>query len=66
MIIDEKYIKRRFWPKNVGHKAAILQPFDNTIKREWKELVVSTELMLVITDMVKNLETNRTHDFFNK
>ena len=64
--IDEKYIKRRFWPKNVGHKAAILQPFDNTIKRDWEELVVSTELMLVITDMVKNLETNRTHEFLNK
>ncbi len=61
--VDQKYISKRHWPKNVGHKNAILQPFCEKMKREWRELVVSTELMLLITDMVKNIETHRKFNF---
>lgn len=42
------------WPKNNGHKAAVLQPFRNTPKREWDEIEQSTRLMLHIEDMVIN------------
>ena len=31
--------------------------------RNWDELVLSTELMLVVTDMVVNLETSRSYTF---
>jgi predicted dehydrogenase len=61
--IDEKYKSKRYWPKNVGHKCAILQPFMESNKREWDELVVSNKLILVITDMVKNLETSNIYKF---
>ena len=63
--VGEKYISRKFWPKNVGHKKAILQPFnENTTNfRNWDELVLSTELMLVITDMVVNIETSKSYTF---
>ena len=63
--VGEKYISRKFWPKDAGHKKAILQPFvANTENfRNWDELVLSTELMLVVTDMVVNLETSRSYTF---
>ena len=60
--IGERYIGKRYWPKNVGHKNAILQPFDSSMTREWAELVVSTKLMLCITDMVNNQEVTRNVD----
>ncbi len=57
--IDEKLVKKRYWPKDVGHKRAIMQPFetDNKKKRDWYEVELSTVLMLHITDMVLNRET---------
>jgi predicted dehydrogenase len=45
--------RRRFWPKDVGHRRAILQPFDRDEARNWGEVVLSTLLMLRITDMVR-------------
>jgi len=60
--IGDKYKSKRYWPKNVGHKNAILQPFNNMYKREWNELIISTKLMLIITDMVKNLEVSYSYD----
>ncbi len=41
----------RYWPKDVGHEAALLQPFSGR-GREWREVELSTLLMLFITDMV--------------
>ncbi len=56
----EKLIKKKFKPKDVGHEAAILQPFsDAPYKRDFFEVEVSTVLMLSITDMVRALEKNR-------
>ncbi len=55
--VGNKYVSKQHWPKNVGHKNAILQPFNSTYKREWNEMIVSTRLVLFVTDMVNNLET---------
>ena len=41
-------------PKNVGHKSAIYQPFNIKSTRDWNELIISTKLMLTISDMVKS------------
>lgn len=49
-----KLFKYRFWPKDVGHKNALLQPFVNKSYRNWSEIEKSTLLMLHIADMVKN------------
>ena len=43
--------KYRFWPKDVGHNMALIQPFINS-KRDWKEVVLSSILMLTVKDMV--------------
>jgi predicted dehydrogenase len=57
---DEKLTKKRYWPKDVGHHKAILQPFNtHKYKRDLKEVKNSTLLMLFITDMVLNKETNK-------
>ncbi|NLD50218.1 MAG: Gfo/Idh/MocA family oxidoreductase [Clostridiaceae bacterium] len=50
---SHKRLIKKFWPKDVGHKHAILQPFSG-ITRDWKEVELSTLLMLHITDMVRN------------
>lgn len=48
----EHRIKRyRFWPKDVGHERAILQPF-NGYSRSWHEIELSTLLMLYVKEMV--------------
>lgn len=49
-------IKRRYWPKDVGHQAAILQPFNSTPARDWREVELSTLLMLHVTNMVRRGE----------
>ena len=52
-------IKKRYWPKDVGHKKAILQPFEKNEKgrRNWYEVELSTLLMLYITNMVLHGKT---------
>lgn len=47
-------IRRRYWPKDVGHRAAILQPFNAVPVRHWHEVELSTLLMLRIADMVRS------------
>lgn len=49
---DDRLRRYRFWPKDVGHLRAILQPF-GTPPRDWHEVELSTLLMLHITDMVR-------------
>lgn len=52
---DEKLFKKHYWPKDVGHKKAILQPFlPESQRRDWREIELSTALMLHITDMVRS------------
>ena len=48
----EKYYKKSFWNKDVGHKNAILQPFQQEVSRDWLELNISTRLMLEVSKMV--------------
>jgi predicted dehydrogenase len=50
----DKILKRRYFRKDVGHKKAINQPFDNKTKRDVNEVLLSTRLMLDITDAVRN------------
>ena len=49
-----RLLRRQFWPKDVGHKLAVLQPFSSDVGRDWHEVVLSTLLMLQITEMVRN------------
>jgi predicted dehydrogenase len=46
----------RYWPKDVGHQLAILQPFNSTPARDWCEVELSTLLMLHVTNMVRRGE----------
>ncbi|MCE4538157.1 Gfo/Idh/MocA family oxidoreductase [Pelomonas sp. P7] len=55
--------RKRFWPKDVGHRLAILQPFQRQAARAWEEVVLSTLLMLRITDMVRARERLATFSF---
>jgi predicted dehydrogenase len=55
---EEKVNKERYWPKDVGHKRSVMQPFQDD-NRDLNEIVASTELMLHITEMVRNIETER-------
>ena len=49
----ERLLRKRFWPKDVGHRLAILQPFQPSPVRDWNEVVQSTQLMLHIADMLR-------------
>ena len=66
---ESKLIKKRYFPKDVGHKAAVLQPFNQTTRQNWKfrfnEVKVSTLLMLQIADMVRSGDKNFTLDLYS-
>jgi predicted dehydrogenase len=49
----QRLVRRRYWPKDVGHRLAILQPFPGGASRDWHEVEVSTLLMLHIAEMVR-------------
>ena len=55
---EDQLDKKRYWPKNVGHRRSVMQPFQDD-NRDLNEVIASTELMLHITDMVRNTETER-------
>jgi predicted dehydrogenase len=55
---NDKIIRKRFFPKDVGHKKSVMQPFMSQT-RDLNEVVKSTELMIHIAEMVKNCETQR-------
>jgi hypothetical protein len=59
---DQLIKKFIFWPKDVGHKKAILQPFSKELVRDFYEIEASTLLMLKIKDMVL---ATATQDNFN-
>lgn len=58
----ERRVVRRYWPKDVGHGAAIVQPF-SPLRRAWSEVELSTLLMLCITDMVRDGERSSHFSF---
>ena len=43
--------RRRYWPKDVGHNLALIQPF-SAWRRDWREVELSTLLMLFIKDRI--------------
>lgn len=51
--IGPRLIRKSYRPKNVGHVAAILQPFEGPV-RDFREVVHSTEFMLAIAEMVRD------------
>ena len=55
----------QYRPKDVGHKASVVQMFDTSpqYSRPWKEVLCSTMLMLHITDMVCTGETTSEFSF---
>lgn len=55
----------KFRPKDVGHKSAVVQMFQDNAeyKRPWREIYLSTMLMLHITDMVKGELTTSNFSF---
>lgn len=52
--------RTRFWPKDVGHRAGALQPFETAHRRPWSEVIASSVLMLEITEMVRTGDSQRT------
>jgi predicted dehydrogenase len=58
-----RLVRRRYWPKDVGHRLAILQPFRQDAARDWREVVASTLLMLHITEMVRARQHVSTFSF---
>lgn len=59
---DDLLIRKRFWPKDVGHDLAITQPF-HSVTREWAEVELSTLMMLFVKDMVTGGERCRQFSF---
>ena len=55
---DDMLYSKRYWPKDVGHKSAVMQPY-NENDRDINEVLASTELMLHLTDMVRNKQTQK-------
>jgi predicted dehydrogenase len=55
-------LRRHYWPKDVGHRLAILQPFEDHIVRDWYEVELSTLLMLHVVEMVRD---GRRHSTFS-
>lgn len=54
--------RRRYWPKDVGHKLALIQPFSSR-RRSWREVELSSLLMLFIKDRVLAGERQSTFSF---
>lgn len=54
-----------YFPKDVGHKNSILQPF-RKLKRNFNEVLFSTALTLEITEMVKNNVKNKNINITDK
>ncbi len=57
-----QHIRRRYWPKDVGHARAIAQPFVEE-RRPWREVEDSTLLMLHIMEMVQTATSSSTFSF---
>lgn len=62
---EDKLYKYNYNPKDVGHKLSVLQPF-SVEKRDLNEVIGSTELMLHITEMVREKETSKEIELTRK
>lgn len=59
---DANLFRRRYWPKDVGHRRAVLQPFSDGA-RDWHEVELSSLLMLRIAQMVRDSRINSEFSF---
>ena len=61
MTINKLSTKKRYnyWPKDVGHKSCILQPFNEKRQRNINDIILSTRLMLEIYQMNEMSETRK-------
>jgi predicted dehydrogenase len=62
---EEKLYNKKYRPKDVGHKRSVMQPFEKD-NRDLNEVVASTELMLHITEMVRNTVTEKEIELTRK
>lgn len=54
----ERAVRKRYRPKDVGHRLCTLQPFlTSTQQRDWAEVICSTRLMLHATDLARSGNT---------
>ena len=60
---NENLIKKSYWPKDVGHTEALLQPFREENQRDFNEVIMSTLLMVHIAEMVKLKKINSSFSF---
>jgi len=56
-------LRQSYWPKDVGHRLAILQPFQDHAVRDWHEVEVSTLLMLHVAGMVRERQRHSSFSF---
>lgn len=63
--LGRQRFSRRYWPKDVGHRKAITQPFDGEV-RNVNEVLCSTELMLEIMEMVRANKASSRFDIDGK
>lgn len=62
---NEFYFKKKYFFKDVGHERAILQPFSTEFTRNFKEIEISTIIMLEISEMLINNQLSRNFDVFS-
>lgn len=58
--------QKRYWPKDVGHARAILQPFATETARCWDEVIDSSVIMLAVTEMVRTGQNVRMLNIVNE
>lgn len=58
---SERWV-RRIWPKDPGHRTAIMQPFAS-VRRDWNEVILSTLLILHIAEMVRRKDIFSSFSF---
>ncbi|HEX6364027.1 MAG TPA: Gfo/Idh/MocA family oxidoreductase [Albitalea sp.] len=58
-----RLVRRRYWPKDVGHRLAVMQPFAPGPGRDWHEVELSTLLMLRVARMVVAREREARFSF---
>ncbi len=62
---NDRRHRHTYWPKDVGHRRAVLQPFGDA-HRNWREVELSTLLMLRIAEMVLSGKQSAEMSFANE
>lgn len=60
---EDKYMTKKYFPKDNGHKRCALQPKFENDKRDWNELSTSTRVMLFIEEMVISTTKNKRFNY---